>query len=259
MSKLFTAAAILCLAFSPAWAQKGPDPPTGSPQAPTTTGGPDAFGYVFFDQAEPECPFQYIDIAGTGAAQNHADDQNTTVVLGGPAFDFYATSYTQVAFDSNGYLQLGTPTPADFTNDCPVPNTTDPDNLIAPYWDDFNPAEANADDDYFQYFANCPRPSRFPGVPGCNVFQWRTCFFGSSCGGVQQDLEVILYDTWDIVYQYQQTTQTGTSASIGIENSDASIGLGYSCNTGGAVGPGSAVCFFHPNPVPVALEDFSAE
>lgn len=259
MSRVLTAAVIVCLAFSPVWAQKGPDPPTGSPVAPTTTGGPDAFGYTFFDNNEPECPFQYIDIVGTGAAQSHGDDTSTTINLGGPAFDFYGTSQTLVGFGSNGYLAFGS-VATDFTNDCPAPNALDPDNIVAGYWDDLSPNLGGpAIDDYFQYFANCPRPGRFPAVPGCNVFQWNTCFFGSACASVEQNLEIILYDSYDIVFQYQQTTQTGASATIGIENSDASIGLTYSCNVGGSVGPGSAVCFFHPNPVPVALESFSAE
>ena len=43
-------------------------PDTGS-QATEATGGPDAFGYTYYDQDEAECSFDWVDISATGTSR----------------------------------------------------------------------------------------------------------------------------------------------------------------------------------------------
>ena len=47
--------------------------PSGSGSAPEATGGPDAFGYTWSDQAEPDCAYNFVDISATGTDLGDGD------------------------------------------------------------------------------------------------------------------------------------------------------------------------------------------
>jgi hypothetical protein len=63
-----------------------------------------------------------------------------------PAFTFAGETYTRVGFSSNGYVVIGGTTgPADNSrNNQNFPNSTLPNNVLAPFWTDLNPAAAGA-------------------------------------------------------------------------------------------------------------------
>jgi uncharacterized repeat protein (TIGR01451 family) len=118
---------------------------------------------------------------------------------------------------------------------------------------------------YVQYFPDCPRPSsRCRVSEDCTVFQWAdTHHFGNP--GEPFDVEAILYhDTYDLVVNVGPgNPEQGTASTTGIQAAPStpgppyptgipSSGLTYACDTADSVPDGTAVCFFHPDPIPDA-------
>lgn len=237
---------------------KDPNPPPQIPgAAPETTGGPDAFGYTFFDSLEPNCTNGFIDISGTGTFVVDGDDTAGTVTMGA-AFNLYGTSLTQLNMTSNGYLSsLTTDTGPDLSNDCPLPVTpsTGGGARIYPLHDDLNLVSGTGSGLY-QFFPVCPRANERcaaqaggPVDESCSVFQWNDAeHFG---GGGPFDFQAILYHgTNDIVVQVGPgNPETGSGSTTGLQNLGATIGLTYACNVAGSVPDNRAVCFAHPNDI----------
>jgi len=261
---------ILCLAtlatvvaVSPALAQgKGDSTPAGMGVPARTTGGPDTFGYTFFDQAELECNANFTDISATGNVVTYTasggfpaeDDGGAMIALGAP-FNFYGTMVNSVVISSNGYIGMGAASLAaesggDFSNDCPIPAV--PDNppavnsRIMPYHDDLA-GDGTMGTTYYQFFATCPRAGESGGVEACTIFQWSNWgFFGGATGF---DLEAILYHTsYEIAFEISDPggVADGSSATIGIQDGTATDALQYQCNTAGSVAGALTVCNFHP-------------
>ncbi len=190
------------------------DPRQGTAPA-RGAGGPDAFGYGWIDSNEPDGPvFDFVDISGVGTALNLGDDDGRFVPL--PfTFEFYGDAKTQVGISSNGYLTFdpSDSTPSDFTND-PIPNGNTPNNLIAPFWDDLDPGDGTGQV-YYQNLGD----GRF-------VVQWENVpHFPGPGTGDNYTFQAILNDDGTILFQYESMDGDRTSASIGVENADGSIGL----------------------------------
>ena len=193
---------------------KGADAPVPSAASQTAgTGGPDAFGHVWVDSDEPGGPtYDWVDISTTGTAVTLSDDATVNVTL--PfAFPFYGTAHSSFRLSSNGFLLFGTGgtgTNAGASNG-PIPGASDPSNLIAPFWDDLNPADGGQ----IRYLDM--GDGRFVvswlGVPR----------YGEA--GSAMTFQAILYASGEIVYQYQTITGTDNSATIGIESAGGADGL----------------------------------
>ncbi|RMI04788.1 MAG: hypothetical protein D6681_09100, partial [Calditrichaeota bacterium] len=171
-------------------------------------GGPDAYGYRWIDSDEPGGPtFNWIDISGVGTAVSLGDDDFVEVTL--PfTFNFYGVDHTLMKISSNGYLTFG-PDGTDFSND-PIPDPNDPNDLIAPFWDDLNPSVGGM----IYYYS--PDPNTF-------IVQWdQVPHFGT---GGPYTFEAILKSNGQMLFQYLDMNSPLESATIGIENFDASIGL----------------------------------
>ncbi|MFH1243854.1 MAG: S8 family serine peptidase [Pseudomonadota bacterium] len=174
--------------------------------------------YTYNDQVT----YNWIDATtGTRISPFYDDDYESIAI--GFDFVFYGNTYSAVKISSNGYLTFGTNV-ADYTND-PIPSTTDPDDFIAPFWDDLNPYAGGS----VYYLLQGTAPNRTLTVEWLNVPHYY------SPGTVT--FEVILYEgTNNIVFQYQDVDfgtssyNRGASATIGIENSDGSVGVRYSYN-----------------------------
>jgi hypothetical protein len=62
-----------------------------------------------------------------------------------PAFTYAGQTYTSIGFASNGYVVIGGGTGADISiNNQNFPNPIPPNNTLAPFWTDLNPAAAGA-------------------------------------------------------------------------------------------------------------------
>lgn len=258
-------AALAALTTLPALAQKG-DPGPSDPGVPTrTTGGPDAFGYTFFDQDEPECTTNFVDISATGNAVTYTasagfpaeDDGGAVVALGAP-FNFYGTDVNSIVVSSNGYLGMGAAdlttdeSGGDFSNDCPLPVA--PDNppaissRIMPYHDDLA-GDGTGGTTFYEFFASCPRLSGTTVADeACTIVQWTN--WGFFMGTVGFDMQAILYHTsYVIAFEYSDpgAVADGTGATVGIQNATATDSLMYFCDTPGSITGTATLCNFHPS------------
>ena len=191
-----------------------PDTRRGKPVV-LGAGGPDGFGYQWIDSDESGGPvFDWMDISGVGTPLGLGDDDSEEVSL--PfTFEFYGEEKTSVTISSNGYLTFGTDG-TDFSND-PIPDSNDPNDVIAPFWDDLSPNNGG-EVYYYHDAANNRFIVQYDNVP----------HFGS---GGPYTFQVILYPTGSIVYQYLAMASRTDEATIGIENADGSDGLQIAFNT----------------------------
>ncbi|MEM1205330.1 MAG: hypothetical protein AAGN66_19025 [Acidobacteriota bacterium] len=265
--KTLTRAAILLLASALAVAPGLAETPKGSDSyvdysAPLrASGGPDAFGYTWFDQDEAECNFSFNDISGTGTQLTFTasgtfpadDDGGADVTLAAP-IDFYGTSVTDVVVSTNGYIAMGatlaTENGGDFSEDCPLPaapdNTPAVPSRLSPYHNDLA-GDGTGGTAWVEYFASCPRASE-AGAEDCTIVQWEN--WGFFNGTVGYDLQVVMYHQSGLfVYQYQDPNAQldASSTAIGLQNFDATDALQIGCDTLGAISDGSALCVYNPS------------
>jgi subtilisin family serine protease len=185
------------------------------PPAILDYGGPDGFGYMWFDSNEPNGPiYNWVDISGIGQSLDFGfDDQNLGPFDLGFEMPFYDMLYNSIRICSNGWISF-TSSGTNYNNSM-LPVTAEPNNLIAPFWDDINPTlggnyyfYTNSTDSAIVAWVDAPRYGR----TGLFTF------------------EIILTADGDITYQYLSMTGTINSATIGIENSTGTIGSMVSFN-----------------------------
>jgi hypothetical protein len=166
-------------------------------------------------------------IAGTTNAGITGDEQTVTVSL--PfSVTFFGTAYTSIKVSSNGNAHFGTASTA-YSN-VAIPNTGNPNAMIAVFWDDLNPSAGGA----VYTTTSGTSPNR------TFVIEWRNVahYSGTTNGGtfeIQIDESSAAKN--HIWLLYQDTTfsssswSNGASATSGIENAAGSAGNPYSYNT----------------------------
>ncbi|MBM3307591.1 MAG: hypothetical protein FJY74_04645 [Candidatus Eisenbacteria bacterium] len=194
----------------------------------TLPSGPDAYGYYAYDSSDTgyACApaFEWYDIAPPGpgsliAQITNNDDRITTISL--PfAVKYYGTSHTQASVCSNGFVAMGVEDYRMGTNS-PVGSPDGPDRMIAPFWDDLNPAAAG---DIYRWMdtENHRFIIQFDGVPiyGTSSFQTfqvvfrHPAYYPTPTG-----------DT-EILFLYE-TVMNPTGCTVGIENPEQTDGIGY--------------------------------
>ncbi len=236
---------------------KDPNPPSGnSVGVPNrATGGPDAFGYLFADTFEALCSYQMVTL-NAGTLVGDGDDVCHTITLSQP-FQFYGNSYTQLDVCTNGFIstQIGGGSGGDLSNDCPLPASPSTGSGARMYviHDDLVLDGGSAIET--QFFNVCPRQNSVTGVDEpCTVVQWKGVrHFGDT---TQFKMQAILYhNSGGIAYMWDNNNpEQGSGSTTGIQDSTATIGLTYACNTPGSLAPNSGVCFYRdPNAPLVSL------
>ena len=218
-----------------------------------TTGGPDAYGYVWRNNLDAQGPtYNWIVIDTMASAQQInglADDNNTGSFAIGFPFHYYWYDVTQFWVGSNGYLgftngQLSAP----FVG---IPGTANPQNFLAAFASDllFDPSNS-AKAWRWTNAANDTLVVTWKDVP----FYDAAILAGSGLNTFQVILSAV--DS-SITYQYfAQSASTPTiNASIGIENNSGLVGLQHSLNTYPT--PGLAVKFYYPAITTFAVSDAS--
>lgn len=195
-----------------------------------TSGGPDAYGYSWFDSNDPSGPtFNWIDITtlpGAVEVTTLTDDNFVGPFPIGFNFPYYWYSVDQFWIGSNGYIKfdaigmIASPFPV-------VPSPTPPNDVLAVMTSDIsfagsgNPGQcfywtSPGADSLIVSYINAPfwqQPA--PTYTGSNTFQ-------------------IILSTVDSSITYQYLNQTGTTNGndivIGIENNSGGVGLQHSAD-----------------------------
>ena len=215
------------------------------------TGGPDAMGYQWIDNYEPDGPeYNWIDISETGESAIMyepgvtfaGDDNMSPPIPFGFSFPFYGIDRESFYVDTNGEILLADNTWYNhypnvgwnydgnmFNYITPIPGENSMPALVAVFWDDLH-ADEGTGDIYFQTFGTAPE--RY-----C-VVQWNNLrFHAGSVIDTTLCFEVIFYETGDIIFQYQNVVlgqsgsaaphDNGRSSTIGIQNDTYDVGLSY--------------------------------
>ncbi len=184
------------------------DPRPG--QAPRDQGGPDGYGYFWIDSDETGGPvYSWVEINGVGTSPGGDDDGNYGPFSLGFDFNYYGVNYSSVRICTNGFLSF-TSTSSPYTNQG-IPNSSDPNALIAPFWDDLNPSAGGT----IYYYADAAN-NRF-------IVEWYGVDHYSP-GGNPETFQVILNADGTILCQYQ-TVSLNNSCTVGIENQSGTDGL----------------------------------
>ena len=169
----------------------------------------------------PETYYQGIDAGVNG------DDVGSAALPIGFDFTFFGNTYDEFYVSSNGYISFDNNDLTDYTND-DIDHSRNPDNYIAPFWDDTT--VYNGLGQYVYYKTIGSAPNRQLIVQFTNVGFWNDptplgTFF------------VILYEGSDNIqlqYRYlvgDNARTHGGSATVGLENANGSEGSKYSFNT----------------------------
>ena len=165
-------------------------------------------------------------------------------------FTFYGNTYNQFYASSNGLVTFGVGSTA--ATELPIPSTSLPNNFIAPFWDDLTIEESGS----IMYTTIGASPNRKCVIQFRNMgFYPSPVFMGS--------FQVILYETSNkIQVQYRlivdraSERNTGSSAAIGIENIDGTIGVQYSFHQPESAQTNKAVSFI---PEPPASTNYTVD
>jgi len=169
--------------------------------------------------------YGWIDATSGGTQLFLTDDSSVTVAL--PfAFPFYGDPYSAATVSSNGYVRFPSGSATAYSN-APIPTVGDPDGFAAPFWDDLNPGAGGSI--WTRTVGSAPNRqwvAAWVGVPE----------FGVTGPGVTA--EVVLDEaSGALLYQYQNVVvggvayDYGASATVGVENADATAGTQVSYNT----------------------------
>ena len=187
----------------------------------------------------------YSWVDATTGATSHAlgDDGSATVTL--PfSFSMYGTPYTSVQVAANGFLRFGSGAATAYAN-TGIPNIADPNNIIAPWWDDLNQATGGTITTRTAGTApNRQFVASWNGVP----------HFSSATTNVT--FQVVLDEATGDVYLNYLDTQTGAAASnggagatVGIENADGTVGAQISLNTASLTNGSAYRCTTNVDPI----------
>lgn len=211
--------------------------PILSPTAQATTGGPDAYGYVWVNNRTPSpiTTYSWVDIVPSGVRLTLKDDDCTFEVNLGFQFRYYGAISEQVFICSNGFITFGVPDR--FSPDPPIPSPSPPNNRIVGLGIDLNPAASGSGSVYYK-----SEPS---GTPKRFIVTWNGVY--TLFTTKPQTFQIILEQNQTskdgrVLMQYRTLTDV-TSALVGIENRTGSSGLAYP----GPLGNTLAVAFLPPS------------
>ncbi len=184
----------------------------GSWSEAPSSGGPDAYGYIWRSSLSPGGPeYEWTDISGTGTNLGIAGDDVAATASLPFEFPWYGNFYSNLWVSSNGYLTFqATATP--YWNGA-IPDPQLPNDVIFAVWDDL-----------------------YVGTNGSAVFQWndtaneRAIFQWNNVtplgGSNPSTFQIILSASGLALLQYEDITETDVlDCSVGIEDASGTIGL----------------------------------
>lgn len=172
----------------------------------------DGAGCASFDYLDSSCGNAFEDISATGTATGIGDESDLLVSIGFN-FSLYGTSHADVYISDNGYLTFQPITGLSFSNQA-IPDAANPNSVIAPMWDDFDPSAAG--EIYYQTLGTMPN-RRFI-VQWDSIPQW--------LDSDSNTFQAILYEgTNCIEFRYGVVTPESFAGdyTIGVENQDGTL------------------------------------
>jgi hypothetical protein len=187
-------------------------------------GGPDDWGYSWIDSDDPLGPaFDWIDISSIGTeVPGLGDDDTTAVIPIGFGFPFYENVYTELIFSSNGIITFGSG--SKIRTNSSMPDTAQPNNMIAMWWDDLDPRKGG---NIYYYYDSANNRFIISFIEIRNYY--------STTGTGSLTFQVILQSNGKIYLQYDimnpgVDADSLSGATIGIENSAGDDGLEVAYN-----------------------------
>jgi subtilisin family serine protease len=161
---------------------------------------------------------------GTKLTTASNSDDAFTILNNGFPFTFYGQTYTQTYVSSNGFATLGSSAGAEAFENATIPDSAAPNGLLAPFWDDLNPAAAG------DVYAGLTGTT---GNRALHIEWFNVPHFWSSGTAT---FEMSLYEaTGKITYRWLDTDLSdprsfGASATAGLEATGGTIGRQLSYN-----------------------------
>ena len=194
--------------------------------------GPDTYGYYMYDDTDTLTGYAptFDWYSGTMYLVDSITDEDADTVTYSLPFDFsfYGLSYNAIGLCSNGFMEMGASSYRFGANE-PIPSSSGPRKLIAPFWDDLDPrpAPTGTGDIYYAHdITNHRWIVEFRSVGHINNTNQRETF-------QMQLLDPQYYPTptgdGEILLLYDTVTDA-SSNTVGIEDSTQTIGLQYVYN-----------------------------
>lgn len=180
------------------------------------------FGYTWIDSNDPGGPvYNFEDITGTGTEVTSfvGRSNGIEVDLSFPFF-FYGNTYTNTHIYADGFIAFQPETGSQFING-QIPFDDGVNNLIAAYWDNFDPQTFNG-------------MIHFQGFNDRFIVQWTD--MAESVVGNENELitfQIVLYTdgTIDVFYENVENASFIDGGTVGIENADGTDGAQVAFNT----------------------------
>jgi len=191
----------------------------------------------------PGAPNGYDPLSGYGVAPLaltcNGDCDDGGYFFNVPAYTYNGDTYTQTLFSVNGTLEAGSASGwfSSFANQN-LPDTASPNNIIAPFWRDLN-----LNDGGYMYIAVLSG-----GGYSYTVYEWEAVPLWGSGGLATVTMQVWVAnnsspDTGNIYIDYGDM-YTAAGGTVGVENSDGTVGSSYFYNdTGTAPMAGDGLMF----------------
>ncbi|MCF7918991.1 MAG: hypothetical protein K9N06_03635 [Candidatus Cloacimonetes bacterium] len=178
-------------------------------------GGPDAYGYMWYDSDEPGGPvYNWVDISTTGTQVSFTgNDTGTGFFDIGFSFNFYEEDYTQFRINPNGWIGFGSDN-SEWSNEA-IPNPNAPCPALLPFWDDLYPEIDGNGGGNVYYFST--------GTELIVMFDQVEHYAGVNNG--TYDFEVIINSEGSIKYQYHSLSGDIDTNTIGIQDAGGTNGL----------------------------------
>ncbi|QCK14479.1 Ig-like domain-containing protein [Mangrovivirga cuniculi] len=178
------------------------------------SGGPGTFGYTWVDNNSGGPAYDYMDISSTGTPADVGGDGDVTVPLPFD-FNFFGNDQSEVTIGANGFLTFGPIVGNNFTNQ-QIPDVTNPNNFIAPLWDDLEPQNGTG---VFYHGTSEYFIVQYEEVPGFGFPPFLPIPDPVS-------FQVILFPDGSFKFQYKNVESTiATSSTVGIEGPMGMNGL----------------------------------
>ncbi|MBX2848205.1 MAG: S8 family serine peptidase, partial [Acidiferrobacterales bacterium] len=186
-------------------------------------------------QASP-APFGYFSLGGFGGVplegcNGNCDDGGFFFTV--PSFTFNGESYSEVLFSVNGTLEAGSES-LQFTSfaNQNLPDATVPNNIIAPFWRDLNLNQGGN-----MYIATLGLASGETWT----IYEWENVpFYSDDPTAVTPAVTMQVWIGVDgtpvegnIHFVYNRLDDTGNGGTVGVENSEGTIGTSYFFNGAG--------------------------